>query len=528
MEKEEIKQLVNSFLESNIFLTPDLIEYLYEQDFEESKVIISSVKNLSKSPAVINKDFFELIKENKTDINFEDLEKLKAMSEKKDRGKYEKAVECVQNNNAGIEGEKKNEDLSNVKILFSYDEKEKSRDMSSFVSYYNEKYKAIEKLLLQRHELSTLTTIQRVLKKKDREDLSFIGMVSDKRYTKNGNLMLTLEDQSGEIKVLVNKNKPDLFREAKDIVFDEVIGVNGVNGQNIVFANSLIWPEVPYKEFKKSSDDCYAIFLSDLHVGSNLFLESEFKRFISWLRGEVGNDKQREIAKGIKYVFIAGDLVDGVGIYPNQESELDITDIYEQYEECAKLLAQIPEYMTVVVCPGNHDAMRLSEPQKEIYSDCAAPLLKLSNLKMVSNPSLINIHSSDEFPGFDILMYHGYSFDYFIANVESLRNNGGYDRADLVMKFLLRRRHLAPTHESTLHSLDEKDHLVIDNIPDFFITGHIHKSSVANYKNITLICGSCWQGKTSFQEKVGHHPEPCRVPIVNLKTREVKILKFGD
>ena len=33
--------------------------------------------------------------------------------------------------------------------------------------------------------------------------------------------------------------------------------------------------------------------------------------------------------------------------------------------------------------------------------------------------------------------------------------------------------------------------------------------------------------QTSFQEKVGHHPEPSRVPIVNLKTREMKILKFG-
>jgi DNA polymerase II small subunit len=63
-------------------------------------------------------------------------------------------------------------------------------------------------------------------------------------------------------------------------------------------------------------------------------------------------------------------------------------------------------------------------------------------------------------------------------------------------------------------------------IPDFFITGHIHKSIAANYKNITLISGSCWQSKTAFQEKVGHNPEPGRVPIVNLKTRDIKILKF--
>jgi DNA polymerase II small subunit len=146
---------------------------------------------------------------------------------------------------------------------------------------------------------------------------------------------------------------------------------------------------------------------------------------------------------------------------------------------------------------------------------------------MVSNPSFINIHSSTDFSGFDILLYHGYSFDYYVANVDGIRQNGGYDRADLIMKFLLKRRHLAPTHTSTLYVPDvNKDPLVINKIPDFFITGHIHKTSVTNYKNTTLICGSCWQSTTSFQEKVGHHPEPCRVPIVNLNTREVKIMRF--
>jgi DNA polymerase II small subunit len=68
--------------------------------------------------------------------------------------------------------------------------------------------------------------------------------------------------------------------------------------------------------------------------------------------------------------------------------------------------------------------------------------------------------------------------------------------------------------------------MIITKIPDFFVTGHIHKSVAANFRNITLICGSCWQSKTAFQEKVGHNPEPSRVPIVNLKNREVKILRF--
>jgi len=218
-----------------------------------------------------------------------------------------------------------------------------------------------------------------------------------------------------------------------------------------------------------------------------------------------------------------------VGIYQGQEEDLVIKDIYDQYQVCAEYLSAIPTEKHIILCPGNHDAMRIAEPQMIIYEDVAKPLFELPNVIMVSNPGIVNIHSSEDFPGFDVLLYHGYSFDYYAAEVESIRNNGGYDRADLIMKFLLKRRHLAPTHSSTLYSPDvEKDSLVIRKIPDFFVTGHIHKCAVSNYRNVAMICGSCWQSKTSFQEKFGHNPEPCRVPIVNLSSREMKIMKFGD
>lgn len=147
---------------------------------------------------------------------------------------------------------------------------------------------------------------------------------------------------------------------------------------------------------------------------------------------------------------------------------------------------------------------------------------------MVSNPSLINIHKTESFPGFDVLLYHGYSFDYYISNVDTIRKGGGYDRADLIMKFLLNKRHLAPSHSSTLYLPLEYDPLVIDKIPDFFVSGHLHKSSISSYNNISLICSSCWQSKTLFQEKMGHHPEPSRVPIINLKTRAMVLMNFGD
>ncbi len=417
-----------------------------------------------------------------------------------------------------------------INVVFSYKETARKREPQDFVDYFNNRYRAIEKILKQHQELMNTTSMNKLAGRKDKEPVVVIGMVSDKRVTKNGNLMLVIEDPTDTKKAIINKSKPSLFREASEIVLDETIGITGVHVENVIFVNNIIWPDTPTnKELKKSSDEKFAIFLSDLHVGSSKFLPEDFEKFLKWINGEMGSEQQRQIANNVEYIFIAGDLVDGCGIYPEQDKELSIKDIYEQYRECARLLKQIPSNIPLIICPGNHDALRISEPQPPLSKDFSKPMHELSNAVMVSNPSLINIHSTLDFQGFDVMMYHGYSFDYFVAEVDALRNNGGYDRADLIMKFLLKRRHLAPSHLSTLYLPDTKsDPLVIDRVPDFFLSGHIHKTATSNYRNTTLICGSCWQGKTLFQEKVGHNPEPSRVPIVNLRTRDIKILKFGQ
>jgi len=260
-----------------------------------------------------------------------------------------------------------------------------------------------------------------------------------------------------------------------------------------------------------------------------MFLAKDFNKFLKWINCETGSGKQKRMANKLKYLFIIGDLVDGVGIYPGQDKDLTIKDVKIQYQNCAELLSKIRKDIRIILCPGNHDALRLAEPQPIFDKNLAKPLYDLPNVTIVSNPSLINIHSSKDFVGFDVLMYHGYSFDYYASNVEAIRLNGGYDRGDLIMKYLLQKRHLAPVHASTLYiPSKEEDPLFIDKVPDFFITGHIHKLSIGNYNNVITICGSCWQSITEFQLRVGHNPEPSKVPVVNLKNREIKILNFGS
>lgn len=436
-------------------------------------------------------------------------------------------------NDLTISGEKKPTiPEGDVKVLFSYSSKEKKRTVEDFVMYFRARYKKVEQILSQRPELTSLLSISRIKSKKEKDTVAFIGLVSSKQYTKNNNIIMEVEDLTGTIKVIVTQKNPELYEECLDIVDDEVIGFTGFStSDEVVFANSIYFPDVPMnKELKKSPDDAYAVFISDIHVGSKQFLEKEFLKFIKWLRREYGNQEQRKIASKVKYLFIAGDLVDGVGIYPGQEEDLNINDIYKQYERCAELLKMIPKHIKIIICPGNHDAMRLSEPQPIFYDDFSKALYGISNLVMVSNPGMVNIHANEDFSGFDVMMYHGVSMNYLVREVNSIRSNGGYESSDRIMKFLLTRRHLSPPHNASLHIPDrEDDPLVIDRIPDFLLVGDIHYSKVAAYKNVTMICGSCWQSMTDFQIKMGHtNIEPCRVAVVNLQTRNIKIMRFGD
>ncbi len=416
-----------------------------------------------------------------------------------------------------------------INVILSYKNTPKKYTVQDFTQFFLTRYTYLEGILRNRQELQQLTTINRVLQKKEKEQVSIIGLVEEIGETKNGNLALTLEDKTGKIKVIISKNKKEVYLAAKDIVPDEVIGIFGTSADKIIFGEGIVWPDIPSDhELKKGDDEEYIIFLSDIHVGSKLFLKEEFNRFLRWINGNIGNESQREVAKKVKYIIIAGDLVDGVGIYPAQEDELEILTIEGQYAEFTRLIQQIPIEKHIIMCPGNHDMVYLAEPQPVFYQQFAPGLFNLPNITLVTNPAIVNVGKKEGFSGFDILLYHGYSFDYYVANVESIRNQGGYHRADLIMKFLLKRRHLAPSFKSTPYfPAHDEDPLLIKKVPDFFITGHIHYSCVANYKGVTMISGSCWQGKTTFQEKLGHQPEPARIPIVNLKTREVKVLRFG-
>jgi DNA polymerase II small subunit len=260
-----------------------------------------------------------------------------------------------------------------------------------------------------------------------------------------------------------------------------------------------------------------------------MFLEKGFNKFLDWINGVDCDIKQKEILKKIKYLFIVGDTIDGVGIYPGQEKFLLIKDIKKQYEKLAFYLKKIPSYITIILCPGQHDGVRVAEPQPPVGVDFGEALQEITNLHLVSNPSMVEIESKKGKDGLKVLMYHGASMHPIIGEIEELRLINGHNYPAKVVKHLLLRRHLAPIHGDMVYIPNsDDDPLLIKEVPDIIATGDLHKTDIDKYNGILIVCSSCWQSITPFEEKVGNQPDPCKVPVVNLQTGAVKILDFSE
>ncbi len=412
-----------------------------------------------------------------------------------------------------------------IKILSSNIIPYKRIEMKDFVTHFKNRYNFFKDLLRERKDLEGLISINKI---GNNRNFSIIGLVSSKRVTKNKNIILELEDMTGKVNVLIGHDKENLLKKAKEVVLDDVIGVRCSGGRELIYANEIIFPESTILEKKKTEQEVYAVFISDIHLGSKLFLEEKFMRFIQWIRGEETDETMREKIKKIKYLFIAGDNVDGIGVYPGQEALLAIKDVKDQYKKLAEYFKMIPSHINIIMCPGQHDAVRVPEPQPAVDDFFAKDLTEMKNVFLVSNPVLVEIESLGGKKGVKVLMYHGASIHGWIDEIEELRIGQAYLNPSKVVKQMLHHRHLSPMHSSNVYVPSEKeDMLIIKEVPDIMVTGDIHRTDVDIYNNILIICCSCWQSITPFEEKVGNQPDPCKVPMLNLKTREIKILDFN-
>jgi len=344
-------------------------------------------------------------------------------------------------------------------------------------------------------------------------DVELIGLVNDVRSTASGHWLVELEDTTGTFPCLVMKDR-DIADLVNELLMDECIAVSGTlaDDAGIVFVDAIHFPDVPRTHRPNTADrHVQAALVSDVHVGSQEFLADAWGRFADWLHTEE--------AAHVEYLLIAGDMVEGVGVYPNQDEELDIIDIYEQYETFSEHLKQVPGDMEIVMIPGNHDAVRLAEPQPG-FDEELREIMSAHDPQIVSNPAVVDVE------GVNVLMYHGVSLDEVIAELPE--EKASYDEPHKAMYQLLKKRHVAPQFGGkTRVAPEERDYLVIDEVPDVFHTGHVHKLGWGKYHNVLAVNSGCWQAQTDFQKSVNIDPDVAHAPILDLDTLDMTVRKFA-
>jgi len=390
--------------------------------------------------------------------------------------------------------------------------------LEEYVQYFQDRFRRIEHLLRQRIDVRSATSIVEALKSPAKTKLKLICMITEKRESKN-QMILSVEDLQGSTTVLVpQKAQEEVKKRALLLLPDQVVCLAVIKTRtNLFLAEDIIFPEIGKKAQQRAQEPIYAVLTSDLHIGSNKFEKEAFKRFILWLRGRYGNEEMKEIAGKVKYVLIAGDIVDGVGVYPNQEQELSIRDVHKQYNFAAKYLEKIPDYIEIVISPGNHDASRKALPQPAIPEGYLTSIKGKNNIHSVGSPCLLSLH------GVEVLMYHGRSLDDIVAVIPGM----DHSHPEKSMKLLLQSRHLAPVYGGkTMLSPENRDYLVIDKVPDIFHAGHIHVLGYLNYRGVLIVNSGGWQAQTDYMEKLGLVPTPGKVPVINLQTLEITVLSF--
>jgi len=390
---------------------------------------------------------------------------------------------------------------------------------NDFTKLFLNRYNSLKKILrIQRRELANAIPINKI-KKSGFKDIQLVGIVKDVRTTTNGHRVLELEDETDTITCIALKNQRDVLQMANEVVLDEIIGIRGQLSKNgdLLVINSVVYPDISiHYRAHKADIPVYAAFLSDIHVGSKQFMQDEWQGFLRWINGEMGNSRQRDVAGKIKYLVIPGDVVDGIGIYPNQDKELSIVDVYRQYEALAQQLRLIPDHISMIIQPGNHDAVRPAEPQPTFEKEIQ-DLFTGMNITFIGNPCYFSLH------GVEVLSYHGQSLLDFATNIQHLKYNEPVE----IMKVMLRKHHLAPTYGGyTPLAPEHLDYMVIDRIPDIFVTGHVHLAQINDYRGVKLINASSWQSQTSYQKMLNFIPDSAKLPIVDLKTGNVTMMDF--
>jgi DNA polymerase II small subunit len=392
-------------------------------------------------------------------------------------------------------------DFSEIKANSSVDD---------FRRVFVSRYEKLKKIVVTSGKLREVSSISAV-KRMPKGYVKIVGMISDITETKNGHKKFRIEDTEDFMDVII-MNKNSLSKEL--LLNDEVIGVIGSKpeassdrgkSEPVIFANEIIRPDIPDRMIDYTGREPeYVGSISDIHAGSKTFLRDSYSRMIQWIKNS------EDESANLKHLILSGDVIDGIGVYPGQENDLEIINPYEQYEYLAEFVNEIPEDIKVYIMPGNHDTVRLAEPQPAFNGKIRD--MFSSNVRFLPNPYNLVLNKKN------ITVYHGMALNDLIELIPG----GSMDSVGSAIELMLKRRYMGSSYGGRTPIVPSQvDYHVMEQVPDIFITGHIHGHYTGNYRGVRYVNSSTWQSQTEYQKMMNYSPEPSILTLFDLNSMSV-------
>ena len=235
---------------------------------------------------------------------------------------------------------------ANLVVLFDPTDKVTTAEgLSGYDALFASRFAKMKQIISARPEAKKLRTIGNVAKMSGSDNDVFVCGLVAKKSTGPDSVKIVLEDTTGSLEAWVFEE--GIRTEAEMLLLDQFVMIRIGRAKNNRFVvKELVLPGIPGHTINHSETESFAVFISDLHVGSDFFMEEAFLEFVSWL------SSTDQVAKRVRFVVIGGDLVDGVGIYPNQDRGLVYQTVEEQLRRAEALLSQIPQKHQGCHIPG--------------------------------------------------------------------------------------------------------------------------------------------------------------------------------
>jgi len=216
--------------------------------------------------------------------------------------------------------------LNEIKILSDPTSKVTSGEgVKGYNALFSSRFNKLKRIVSDRPESKMIKSISIVKTTKLENDVYVCGLLTTRNAERNIT-KLVLEDPSGSFEGIIFDE--ELQKTAGTLLIDQFVMARVASAKNSgLMIKDLILPDIPDQKINKSESEVYAVFLSDLHIGSKYFMEDELIEFVTWI------SSPDPVARKVRFVLIGGDIVDGVGIYPNQNKELVCQTIEEQLQK---------------------------------------------------------------------------------------------------------------------------------------------------------------------------------------------------